>query len=143
MENIPNVRAIANSLSHSPAVRQQLLSHAINCVKPGLESNQVWSQTRSGVKPGLESNQVWSQTRSGVKPGLESNQVWSIFRGNYKRVSKLHWRPSRWQGCSLLTSSHCYALKVELPVYSAKADGVDAGTDCLKWWGEYEPTLPN
>ena len=32
---------------------------------------------------------------------------------------------------------------MELTVYLAKADGVDAGTNCLKWWGECEPTLPN
>ena len=32
---------------------------------------------------------------------------------------------------------------VELPVYLAKVDGVDSGTDCEKWWKEYESTLPN
>ena len=37
VENISNVRAVANSLSHSLPVRQPLLGHAINYVKPGLE----------------------------------------------------------------------------------------------------------
>ena len=55
-ENISNVRVrvLGNSLSHSPAVRQQLLSYAINCVTPGLEYFQRQLHVQSSLKAPLE-----------------------------------------------------------------------------------------
>ena len=55
-ENIPNVqvRVLGNSLSHSPAVRQQLLSYTINCVTPGLEYFQRQLHVQSSLKAPLE-----------------------------------------------------------------------------------------
>ncbi len=45
VENIPNVRAVTESVSPVASVKQQLLTHARNCVKPGLDYFQTSLKT--------------------------------------------------------------------------------------------------
>ena len=74
--------------------------------------------------------------------GLQSSKVFSPHK-----LSLLH--PSAEDVDSLgsfsfLSSEDVLSsLKAQLPVYLAKAEGVNSDVDCVKWWKECETTLPN
>ena len=125
VENIPNVRAVAESISPIDSVKLQLLTHAKNCVKPGIDYFK-------------------KQLQTSLKTPLEAIKAARYFSPH--KLSFLH--PSAADIDSLgsfpfLNSEELLSsLKAELPVYLAKADGVDSDTDCMKWWKECETTLP-
>ncbi len=126
VKNIPNVRAVAESISPIASVKQQLLTHARNCVKPGLYYFQ--KQLQRGHKTPLD---AFKAAR------FFSPHKLSLLHPSAADIDSLGSFP--FLNSELLLSS----LKAELPVYLAKVDRVDSGTGCVKWWKKCETTLPN
>ena len=126
VENIPNVRAVTNSLSLLPTVRQQLITHASNCTKPGLDYFK--QQLQTSLKDPME---AFKATR------FFSTHKISLLCPSAADIDTLSSFPF------LKSERLLSSLKSELPAYIAKGDGVDSEIDCLKWWSECQTTLPN
>ena len=126
IENIPNVRAVANSLSLLPTVRQQLITHASKCTKPDLDYFKQQLQTSlKGPMEAFKAARFFSPHKlSLLCPSTADIDIFSSFP-------------------FLKSDGLLSSLKAELPAYLVKADGVDSEIDCLKWWSECETTLPN
>jgi hypothetical protein len=126
VENIPNVRAVAESISSSAPVKQQLLDYAKICVNPGLEYFK--RQLDSSLKTPLE---AFKAAR------FFSPHKLSLLNPNSADLDSLRSFPF------LNSEPQLSLLKAELPAYMAKAEGIDQSTDSMKWWKENEDSLPN
>jgi len=124
--NIPNVQAVAKSISSTPAVQQQLVAYARNCVEPAVKYFK-------------------QQLASNLKTPLEAFKAAQLLNPN--KVKFMHLDASSVDALSLFpffTQEQIVALKKELPSYLAKvrSTGDDSDIDCLKWWKSHESTLP-
>ena len=126
--NIPNVQAIAKSISSSSAVQQQLVAHAKNCAEPAL-------------------NYFKQQLTSSLKVPLAAFKASRLFNPN--TVKFLNPDASSVDTLSVIpffNQEEITALKRELPSYLAKIEAIDnddsSDVDCLKFWKSSESTLP-
>ena len=115
VENIPNVQAVAESISPIASVKLQLMTHAKNCVKPGLEYFQKQFQT--SLKTPLK---AFKAAR------FFSPHKLSLLRPSAEDVDSLGSFPF------LNSEDVPGSLKAEFPVYLAKAGGVNSDVDCVK-----------
>ena len=125
--NIPNVQAIAKSISSSSAVQQQLVAHAKNCAEPALN--------------------YFKQLTSSLKVPLAAYKASRLFNPN--TVKFLNPDASSVDTLSVIpffNQEEITALKRELPSYLAKIEAIDnddsSDVDCLKFWKSSESTLP-
>lgn len=126
--NIPNVQAIAKSISPSSAVQQQLIAHAKNCVEPAL-------------------NYFRQQLTSSLKVPLAAFKASRLFNPNI--IKLLNPDTSSVDALSVIpffNQEEITALKRELPSYLGKIAAIDnddsSDVDCLKFWKNSESTLP-
>ena len=115
VENIPNVQAVVENISADTTIQLQLLTHARNCVKPGLDYFQ--KQLQTSLKTPLE---AFKAAR------LFSPHKLSVLLPSAADIDSL-------SSFKFLNSEELLAsLKAELPTYLAKAEGVDFDIDCVK-----------
>ena len=124
-QNFPNITAVANKLSSNrPTQKQQLINYATECIKPAIG---YFKQKFEG----------------DLKPIVTAFKYARYF--DPAKVSELC--PSSADIDQLkafpFLNDKLEDLKVELPIYMAKADGVSPTIDKLKWWKKHSNELPH
>ncbi len=124
-QNFPNATAVANKLSSNrPTQKQQLINYATECIEPAIV---YFKQKFEG----------------DLKPIVTAFKYARYF--DPAKVSELC--PSSADIDQLkafpFLNNKLEDLKVELPIYMAKADGVSPTIDKLEWWKKHSNELPH
>ena len=125
VENIPNVQAVAKDISPSLTTQQRLITHAKQCIKPGLECFNLQLSTNLKIPlMAFKASQL-------INPTMIRN-----LNSDASSVDLLKSFP-------FLSSEELCNLKAELPAYLSKAEDLDEKIDKLLWWKSQETSLPN
>ena len=125
VENIPNVQAVARDISPSLTTQKRLISHAKQCIQPGLEYFNL--QLNTSLKIHLIAFKASRLTNSTMIRNLNTDASSADLLKSFPFIS---------------AEEICY-LKAELPAYLAKAEDLDDTIDKLSWWKSQETSLPN
>ena len=122
--NIPNVQAVAKDISPNLTTQTRLITHAKQCVQPGLEYFK--QQLDTSLKIPL----ISFKAARLINPSVIRN-----LNPEASTVDLLRSFP-------FITGDNITNLKAELPVYLAKAEDLDDSVDKLLWWKNQETSLP-
>jgi len=124
VSNIPNVQAVAKDISPNLTTQTRLITHAKQCVQPGLEYFK--QQLDTSLKIPL---MAFKAARL-INPTVIRN-----LNPEASTVDLLRSFP-------FITADNITNLKAELPVYLAKSEDLDDSVDKLLWWKNQETSLP-
>ena len=124
-QNFPNTTAVANKLSSNrPTQKQQLINYATECIKPAIvHFKQKFEGDLKPIVTGFKYARYFDPAKvSELCPSSADIDQLKAFPFLNDKLED---------------------LKVELPIYMAKADGVSPTIDKLEWWKKHSNELPH
>ena len=122
--NIPNVQAVARDISPSLTVQKTLISHAKQCIQPGIDyfNHQLGTSLKSPLLAFKASRMTNPSMIKNLNLDASSLDLFKSF--------------------PFITAEELTNLKAELPAYLVKVEDLDESVDKLEWWKRQETNLP-